>query len=111
MMISKNRPGGLALVRKAFVLPVLTAVVLVVSCSKTQAPVTPDAIDQAKLHKEKLDQKIKRLVLTGVLKKEPLRLVLLSDTGKARSEAKGKIEILIQQAENEKGKTLSLGPE
>lgn len=111
MMISKNRPSGLALVRKAFVLPVLTAVVLVVSCSKTQAPVTLDAIDQAKLHKQKLDMKIKRLVLTGVLKKEPLRLVLLSDTGKARSEAKGKIEILIQQAENEKGKTLSLGPE
>jgi BlaR1 peptidase M56 len=86
MMINQNRAGGLALGRKTFVLPVLTAVVLVVSCSKTQTPAAKDAADQAKLLKEQLDLKIKRLVLSGVFKYKHLQLMLLPDSGKTHLE-------------------------
>ena len=46
----RTRTGhGLALARKLLVLPVALAVVLVVSCSKTQAPAAMDAADQAEV--------------------------------------------------------------
>jgi hypothetical protein len=102
---------GLALARKLLVLPVALAVVLVVSCSKTQAPAAMDAADQAKLHKEKLDLKIKRLVLSGVLGNKHLQLMFLPDSGKTRLESKERMELFLKQAENEEEKPLILRPE
>jgi hypothetical protein len=101
MMINKNRSGGIALARKALVLPVLTVVILIVSCSKTQTPATLDAVDQAKLNKEKLDIKFKRFLLVGALKK-PLRLQFLPDTGNVRLEFKNQLELVLQKAEGNK---------
>ncbi len=60
MMISQHRSGGIALARKAFVLPVLTAVIVIVSCSKGQAPATPDAL-QAKVIRDNQDLAVKQM--------------------------------------------------
>ncbi len=92
---------------KAFVLPVVLAVVLVVSCSKTQAPVTPDAVDQAKLSKEKLDTKFMRLALTGAFKKQ-LFLKLLPDSVSKHLEFKQKLELFLQVAEGDEAKKYSI---
>ena len=102
MMIDQHRAGGPALARKIFVLPVVLAVVLVVACNKTQAP---DAADQAKLHKEMVDLKYKKLILSGALKKG--LSLQLPDTAIIHLEYKRKWELLLQAAEqNEQNKSV-----
>ena len=63
-MISQHRSGGLALVRKAFVLPILGAVILVVSCSKGQVSEAPVALDKIKLDMQQKDLGVKIVYLT-----------------------------------------------
>jgi hypothetical protein len=70
-MVVGGRGSRFSLWRKTLAAPVVLAVMLMVSCSKE----APDAIDQVKLRKEKLDLKIKNLMLSGVLKKQ---LILVS---------------------------------
>ena len=64
-----------------------------------------------KLHKEKLDLKIKRLVLSGVLGNKHLQLMFLPDSGKNHLESKERMELFLKQAENEEEKPLILRPE
>jgi BlaR1 peptidase M56 len=98
MMISQHRSGGLALVRKAFVLPILGAIILVVSCSKGQTSATPDALDQAKLDKQTLDIKVKRLVLSGALKKVAITGAQL-DSVRFGAEGKKELELVLSKVE------------
>jgi hypothetical protein len=99
MMMCNNKRSGLSLVRKALVLPVLVTLTILVSCSKVQAPDALDATDMAKLNKEKLDMKVRRLVLSGVLRDVKLKIAF-SDSGNAHPEQKRQIELQLNKLEN-----------
>jgi hypothetical protein len=89
-MVVGGRGGRFPLLRKMLVVPLVLAVMLMVSCSKE----APDAIDQVKLRKEKLDLKTKNLVLLGVLKKQ---LVLASgSSGDSLATIKRQMDTKIQ---------------
>jgi hypothetical protein len=102
MMMSNNKRSGLCLVRKALVLPVLVTLTILVSCSKEQGPAALDANDMAKLNREKMDMKVRKLVLSGVLKEIKIQLKNPVDTGSYRLEFKRELELGFEQAE--KGK-------
>lgn len=70
-MLCSEHSTRRSVLRKTLALPVIGAVLLFISCAKTTgADATgADAIDQAKLQKEKLDLKLQRLVQDGVVLK------------------------------------------
>jgi len=101
IMLCNIQQSRFAAARKLLVVPMVIAVTLAISCSK-KAPATAltlNAVDQAKIDKEKLDLKVHAVVMSEVFKEMKQREAAAEKAGLSQLEYKKLVEQKTLEAE------------
>jgi len=100
-MLQNNRMSRRSILRKTLVVPVVLAAVVVLSCSKTPGGHATDAAnpDAAKLAKEQLDLKTRKLIGSSVIEEMKKRADAATAAGMSQMEYKQMMERKLQEME------------